>query len=91
MCHKLANNHPILFPYSLLLDDFSSPIIFELVSLLFVACLLAIPTPTSVQFFFTSRMTHWQHLYKESHTTPYEMIELSTRDHDVLLHQSGHS
>jgi len=50
MYHILASSRPPLFPYFIVLD-FSTPITFEFVSLLFVARLLIIPAPTSFQIF----------------------------------------
>ena len=44
-------SHPPLFPYFRIVLDFSTPITFEFVSLLFVARLLIIPAPTSFQIF----------------------------------------
>jgi len=62
MCHILASNHPILFPYFLVLDDFSSPIAFELVysliTFIFVYLLFLYPSFITVSLQLGSTWDH---------------------------------
>jgi len=81
MCHILASSHPILFPCFLVLDNFSSPIIFELVSLLFVACLLIIPTPTLFQIFKIFLLTVVHTLWAESSKTTLQILFIGMYRH----------